>query len=262
MYLIPLLILIALVLFFYWKNHSAQRKERGTIPNKLSQLLQNHVGYYQKLSAEEKLLFEQRIAAFLGEVRIEGIGLEVEELDRVLVAASAIIPIFGFKEWKYRNLTNVILYPDTFNGEFQYEGTDRNILGMVGNGYLNGQMILSQSSLRKGFSNQSDENNTAIHEFVHLLDKSDGAVDGLPENLLQHRYILPWLRMIRQEIQRIKEGESDINPYAATAESEFLAVVAEYFFERPALLEAKHPDLYRMLTMIFHQNPEQPPAKQ
>ena len=141
MYLVPLLILLALVLFLYWKNRSVQRKEQGTNPNNFSQLLQNNVGYYQKLNAEEKLLFEQRTAAFLRDVRIEGVGTEVEELDRVLVAASAIIPIFGFKEWKYRNLTNVILYPDTFNGEFQYEGTDRNILGMVGNGYMNGQMI-------------------------------------------------------------------------------------------------------------------------
>jgi MtfA peptidase len=178
-------------------------------------------------------------------------------LDRVLVAASAIIPIFGFSEWKYRNLTNVILYPDTFNGEFQYEGADRNILGMVGSGYMNGQMILSQSSLRKGFANPSDKHNTAIHEFVHLLDKSDGAVDGLPENLLQHSYSLPWLRMMQQEIRRIKEGKSDIDPYGATSETEFLAVVAEYFFEQPTLLATKHPELFDMLTRIFHQNTQE-----
>jgi Mlc titration factor MtfA (ptsG expression regulator) len=50
----------------------------------------------------------------------------------VFIAASAVIPIFGFPEWRYQNLTNVILYPDTFDGEFQFEGGSRNILGMVG----------------------------------------------------------------------------------------------------------------------------------
>jgi Mlc titration factor MtfA (ptsG expression regulator) len=171
-----------------------------------------------------------------------------------MIASSAVIPIFGFKDWEYRNLTNVILYPDTFDGEFQFEGGSRNILGMVGSGYMNGQMILSRAALIKGFSKSAGKENTAIHEFVHLLDKSDGATDGVPENLLAHEYVLPWLKMIHQEIHKIEAGKSDINPYAITNEAEFFAVVAEYFFQKPTELKHKHPELYEILSTIFMQD--------
>ncbi|MBS7564236.1 zinc-dependent peptidase [Mucilaginibacter sp. Bleaf8] len=218
-------------------------------------LLQQHVGYYQKLTAPNQQRFESLVADFITNVRIEGVGLEVSDLDRVLVAASAVIPIFGYQEWRYTNLTNVILYPDTFNNDFQFEGDSRNIMGMVGSGYMNGQMLLSRAALHKGFSSQSGKQNTGIHEFVHLLDKSDGATDGVPEYLLAHEYAKPWLQMMHQEISRIERGHSDIDPYAATNEAEFLAVVAEYFFEKPEQLQQKHPELYAQLSRLFAQNP-------
>jgi Mlc titration factor MtfA (ptsG expression regulator) len=103
----------------------------------------------------------------------------------------------------------------------------------------------------KGSVIKTDKNNTAIHEFVHLLDKTDGATDGVPEILLQHQYVLPWVEMIRRNIDSILKNKSDINPYAATNQAEFFAVVSEYFFERPDLLQSKHPDLYTMLSGIF-----------
>ena len=106
----------------------------------------------------------------------------------------------------------MILYPDTFDKEFQFEGENRNILGIVGSGYMNGQMLLSRAALVKGVSRSSGKGNAAIHEFVHLLDKSDGATDGLQENLMAHEYAIPWLSMIHQEMHRIEQGKSDINP--------------------------------------------------
>jgi Mlc titration factor MtfA (ptsG expression regulator) len=223
----------------------------------LKQLLAEHVGYYQKLDAKKKVKFEGMIATFIQNIRIEGVGLEVTELDKVLIAASAVIPIFGYQEWKYTNLTNVILYPDAFNNDFQFEGEDgsRNMLGMVGSGYMNGQMLLSRAALVAGFSASSGKQNTGIHEFVHLLDKADGATDGVPEHLLGHDYATPWLKMMHQEINRIERGKSDIDPYAATNEAEFLAVASEYFFEKPEQLQNKHPELYAQLSVIFAQDP-------
>ncbi|GAB3935567.1 M90 family metallopeptidase [Mucilaginibacter myungsuensis] len=219
------------------------------------QLLQTHIEYYQNLSDEHKIRFEQQVEKFVENIRIEGIGTEITDTDRVLVASSAVIPIFGFPDWEYQNLTNVIVYPDTFNNDFQFEGGSRNIMGMVGTGYMNGQMLLSRQALVKGFSKNNGKENTAIHEFVHLLDKTDGATDGVPENLMAQQYVLPWLQMMHREMHRIKENRSDINPYALTNEAEFLAVVSEYFFEKPEQFQSKHPELYEQLSMIFKQDP-------
>lgn len=221
-------------------------------------ILSEKVDFYQKLDEERKVKFEELVVQFITYIRIEGVGTTITDLDRVLIASSAIIPVFGFPEWQYRNLTNVVLYPDTFDKDYQFEGESRNIMGMVGTGFMNGQMLLSRQALLKGFSSVSGTENAAIHEFVHLLDKSDGATDGIPENLLSHEYAVPWLKMMHQEMRRIEEGKSDINPYAITNEAEFLAVASEYFFEKPELFQHTHPDLYEMLSRMFNKDSESP----
>jgi Mlc titration factor MtfA (ptsG expression regulator) len=116
-------------------------------------------------------------------------------------------------------------------------------------------MILSQHELRQGFINKTGKSNTAIHEFVHLVDKTDGSVDGIPEVIMQQQYVVPWLQLMQREIKKILADQSDINPYGATNEAEFFAVVAEYFFERPDLLEKKNPALYQLLSTIFRRQP-------
>ncbi|CAM4260030.1 hypothetical protein SAMN06265348_108149 [Pedobacter westerhofensis] len=253
----PYLILIAafiIALYFIFRK-KGQSAEVSGLTETDKKLLSDHVSYYQKLAPDGRLKFEAMVTEFLGSVRIEGVGISIEPLDRLLVASSAIIPVFGFERWTYQNISSVLLYPDTFNKDFQFEGAERSILGMVGTGYMNGQMILSRSALQQGFSASAGKENTAIHEFVHLLDKSDGATDGIPENLMPHQYIIPWVKMIHQEIARIEQGKSDINPYAITNEAEFFAVVSEYFFEKPEQFKDKHPELYRMLADTFLQDP-------
>ncbi len=49
----------------------------------------------------------------------------------------------------------------------------------------------------------------------------------------------------------MKTHGSDIDMYGATNQVEFLAVISEYFFERPDLLKANHPELFEMLERIY-----------
>jgi Mlc titration factor MtfA (ptsG expression regulator) len=221
------------------------------VPVLLKKILEEQVPFFQRLTKNKQTEFEERAAHFLTQVKITGVKTLVEDTDRVLIAASAIIPIFNFAGWEYKNLHEVLLYPDSFNHEFEQQGGGRNILGMVGSGAMNQVMILSQFELRQCFLNETGKNNTAIHEFVHLVDKTDGEIDGVPEALLGREYIKPWLQLMQQKIKEICDDSSDINPYGATNEAEFFAVVSEYFFERPDLLKQKHPDLYNLLLKMF-----------
>ncbi|MET3978321.1 Mlc titration factor MtfA (ptsG expression regulator) [Mucilaginibacter sp. UYP25] len=253
------IIIVVVICYSLFQGRKRNGKLTQTIlTDAQKQLLTQHIDYYNKLSDTDKLYFEDRIEQFLDAIRIEGVGLEITDTDRIMIASSAVIPIFAFKDWTYRNLTNVLLYPDTFDKEFQFEGNGsegRNIMGMVGSGYMNGQMILSRSALIKGFSENNGKENTGIHEFVHLLDKSDGATDGIPEGFMLHEYVEPWVRMMHQEIHKIEEGRSDIDVYATTNEAEFFAVVSEYFFEKPEQFQTKHPELYDILSKTFGQDP-------
>ena len=214
-------------------------------------ILDNKVTFYRSLSKEEKSLFEFKVQEFLLNCRVTGIKVEVTLEDKLLVASSAIIPIFQFPKWRYSNIFEVLLYPQMFNEQFKTTGPGRNILGMVGTGYMEGKMILSKKALQLGFSNESDKKNTAVHEFIHLVDKADGQIDGIPELLLKNQYTIPWLDLIQKKIAEIYKNKSDINPYGATNKAEFFAVASEYFFERPKLLSKKHPELYRTLEKIF-----------
>jgi len=69
---------------------------------------------------------------------------------------------------------------------------------------------------------------------------------------LDKDYEVEWEEMINKEIDYILQRKSDINPYGATNKAEFFAVSSEYFFERPKLLADKHPELYELLAMVFH----------
>lgn len=59
-----------------------------------------------------------------------------------------------------------------------------------------------------------------------------------PGKLIEKRDVEPW------EIERINQGESDINPYALTGDAEFFAVVSA----------SNHSEIYRMLCQFFKQN--------
>jgi len=234
------------------------RSHEFIIPADLEDLLESHVAYYRELTSDRKKKFEERVRVFLSYIRIHGVNTKVENLDRVLVASSAIIPVFGFEDWRYFNLKDVLLYGDRFNAEdYAVTGDGRNTLGMVGDGPMQRMMILSKPALRQGFINETQKVNTGIHEFVHLLDKADGATDGIPEALLHRQYVIPWIKYMRDAMSRIKAGKSDIDPYGAVSQAEFFEVVSEYFFKRPDLLRINHPDLYGLLEKAFSQYPGQ-----
>lgn len=220
-------------------------------PRKAHRLMLKHIRFYKGLSREEQAEFRIRCKTFLETVPITPVpGVELKVLDRIYVAAAAIIPVFRFKDWVYKNLNEVLIYPGNFSKNFEGAGADANVMGMVGDGAMHRMMILSIGALRTGFE-QHGRSNTGIHEFVHLLDKADGAVDGIPELLLPEDLINPWLEYMHRAIDEIRAGHSDINPYAATSESEFLPVISEYYFQRPEFMKEKHPELWELLEVMY-----------
>ena len=232
---------------------STKKKPAQAFPEHWHALLLNHVDFYTKLSPVDQKRFQKRMMVFLSEVYLDSVDFELEDLDKVLIAASALIPVFSFPEWHYTNLSTVLVYPEAFNEDLGFSETDkkRHIEGIVGTGRFEKQMILSRKALHDGFHPNSHKTNTAVHEFVHLIDKLDGITDGVPEQLIAKPYIVPWLKLIHKEMEAINNNKSDIRNYGGTNEAEFLAVASEYFFEQPKLMKKKHPELYKMLKMCF-----------
>lgn len=223
-----------------------------------SDFLQQQVVFYRALSNEDKKLFEQRTILFLQTTRVEARSDssfdDVTDEDKLLVAASAIIPVWNFPQWHYFNLQSVILLPSSFNDDFECAQPNSNIQGMVGTGLMSGKMVLSRQALHTGFSNSQDKHNVGIHEFAHLIDMADGTTDGFPERLYDYQFSIPWLKLVQTKIQQINHSKSNIRDYAATNDAEFFAVASEYFFERPKMLNKKHPKLYQSLSDFYQQD--------
>ncbi len=248
-----------LIIIFYWRG---KQRANGKSRTKLFSeswrtLLKERVSFYDQLKNDDKQLFEDRISRFLTTKHIEPVDTEIDDTIRLMVASSAIIPTFAFPEYNYPNVRTILIYPNSFDEQFQtqrFDGHQEFITGMVGNRFMNGTVILSKPDLVKAFDGVTHNENVGIHEFVHLLDKEDGAIDGVPELLLQHRYVGAWLHEIKNEMARIRKGVSDINPYALTNNAEFLAVVSEYFFSNPQTFHSKHPELFKLLSSVYNTN--------
>jgi len=91
-----------------------------------------------------------------------------------------------------------------------------------------------------------------IHEFAHLVELEDveyGLPPEVPWPVVKH-----WVQYVARELAHPPENRSYIRDYAYKNESEFFAVLAEYFFKSPDLLKMKDPQLYGMLREMFHQD--------
>jgi MtfA peptidase len=239
----------------FWNFFRRKKQHLFELTDTDRSILLDKVKFYLQLDDQSRVKFETQVENFLNTTTITGIKTTVSQEDRILIGASAIIPIFAFDEWEYKNLNEVLVYPEHFDEHFTIGSKSKYILGMVGNGFMEGTMILSKKSLHHGFNNKTDKLNTAIHEFIHLMDKSDGRIDGLIQGYNENINVIPWIELMNLKINEIQKSKSDIRDYAALNSAEFLAVTGEYFFERPRLLKKKHPKLYALLSEFFEQNP-------
>ncbi|MGW8123868.1 zinc-dependent peptidase [Roseivirga echinicomitans] len=250
-------IIVVLLLAFKIEAVSRKKRKRTKLldtPLKWKAILAERIHFYRNLNAHQKAQFESDVQRFLADIPVTGVQTTVDLEDRLLVASSAIIPLFGFPAWNYKYLDEVLLYPGPFDLEYNIEGAKRNIMGMVGTGAMEGKMILSKPALHMGFDITNDKKNVGIHEFAHLFDKENGAVDGIPPGFEDKAYALPWLEFVKKKTDQILGDRSDIDGYGSTNRQEFFAVASEYFFERPHLLKAKHPKLYAALSKVFNQD--------
>jgi Mlc titration factor MtfA (ptsG expression regulator) len=263
-YLLAGATLVALVFGFYRYLTADTRRQRAALaapfPDSWRTLLATHVAFYNGLEAAEKTRFEQAMQLFLARTRLTGIQTEVDDLTRVLTAAAAVIPVFGFPGWEYPTLHEVLIVPDAWQLETrpdqEVQPLQGTLLGSVQGFQTSQYMRLSRAALVQGFADAEDRHNVGVHEFAHLVDEADGQIDGVPTAVLPPALRQPWAEVMQRELAAIRAGHSDIDPYAGTNEAEFFAVVNEYFFERPEKLQEHHPELFDLLSQALHQHPE------
>ena len=202
---------------------------------------------------------------FAREKRFEGRGgITIDDFVRAMIAIQAVLPILELGLPWYERWRTVIVLPDQFTANL----SDTDNAGVVhewqeelaGEAWQDGPVSLSWSDVEA--SGWGDGFNVIIHEAVHQLDMTDGAMNGRPE-LGGRIDTLRWRSVMSQafsEIRRLSARPHGKRPlpidrYAAESPAEFFAVTSEYFFERPGLLATSFPAVYDAFLAFYRWQP-------
>jgi len=212
------------------------------------QLLQAY-DHFERLDTAWRARFEDDLRLFLADKRVTGVGVEVDDELRLLVAASAVTLSLGWPDYEWDQLTEVLLYPDDFDRDYRFGGDER-----AGEAHPWGTVILSVPALLESFEVPDDAYHVGLHEFAHLLDVDQSHFDGIPVGLDETR-AREWVLLAEREMERLRSGRSAFDDYGAHDPVEFLAVAVEAFFEIPQVVRRRHRDLYAILSAYFGQDP-------
>lgn len=121
--IIPIIIIIIvsfLLLRWIRRKGSGWKLPKEPFPKEWRIILKRDISFYNSLADEEKNRFEYKVQEFLLNCRIKGIETSVDATDKLLVASSAVIPIFEFDGWRYLNIQEVLVYPSEFNEKMSW----------------------------------------------------------------------------------------------------------------------------------------------
>jgi len=248
---------------------AAARKQRKRLellsspfPPEWAEILKNNLPPYRNLPPQLQQQLHDYIRIFVGEKSFEGCGgLDLTDEIRVTIASQACLLLLNRKKDCYPKLYSVLVYPSTY-----VAGTRSNLTPQpsetsvrLGESWGHGAVVLAWDSVKHGAKNFRDGHNVTMHEFAHQLDQEDGRGDGAPILETRSAYSA-WSRVFSKEYELLrhrtgKDRKSVMARYGATNPAEFFAVVTETFFEKPAQLNKKHPDLYEEMQKFYKLNP-------
>jgi Mlc titration factor MtfA (ptsG expression regulator) len=231
-----------------------QRARRQAIlsapfPGHWKDFLETRSDHYRRLPVAYRAQFDQQAQMFLAEKRITGIETQVSDEMKLLVAASAVMLSVGWPGYTWDQLTEVLVYPDNFDRDYRFGGTD-----LAGQAHPWGIVILSAPALLRSFAETAGGYHLGVHEFAHLLDLAHNRFNGIPADLSDES-IRKWLTIMEQEEERLRRGDSELSPYGLSGPEELFAVAVEAFFQTPVALTRSHRELYAFLSSYFRQDP-------
>ncbi len=237
--------------------------KEGLIPAEdWDRLLEDHP-ILDGLSRAETEKLRMLSTVFLHEKTFEGAdGLVLTDFIRAVISLQACLPILELGIDWYEDWKTVVVVPDVFVEE-HFELDQAGVAheweeDKSGESWDLGPVVLSWKDVEA--SGWGDGYNVVIHEAAHRLDLSDGLVNGRPA-LHEEMDASRWRDVFSHAFTDIggragkRRKRPGIDPYAAENDAEFFAVASEYFFEMPRTLIKEYPDVYRLLTAFYKQDP-------
>lgn len=210
-------------------------------------ILKNQFSFFNKLSEKDKTFFEHRVASFIIDKDFIGRGVQITEEMRILVASTAVMLTFGFRDFYIGLIQKIVVYPEKF-----YSKTNNNYHKGEFNPKLK-TLVISWADFKTGYEKPKDNINLGIHEFVHAihlnsLNERDISSTIFTDTFEELTELLTKNQLLREELTQSHYFRN----YAFTNQFEFLAVTIETFIETPQDFKLQFPEVYYKIKQMLN----------
>ena len=248
---------------FNMKQRRRDKARAADFPAAWRDVLERGVPLFARVPADSRQALIDDTKVFLDEKTFEGCeGFVVDDAVRVVIASQACLLLLNRETDYYPSLDSILVYPKEYTAPVvEYDGqiVTEYEAERSGETWDQGSLILSwEDVLASGFDAHGAYN-VVLHEFAHQLDFENGALDGVPrlsgDGAHDH-----WQRVMSQSYKQLLAAAERglptvIDAYGCESPPEFFAVATEAFFEAPAILAQKSPELYALLKSYYNQDP-------
>ncbi len=264
-------------------------REKPRIPDDLWQSCLGRLPFIAQAPAPDLERLKALCETFLDRKTFTGAaGFELTDEIAVLIAAQACLPVLNLTLDLYNDMAGIIIYP----GSFIIPQSEMDEAGVVHEWHepVSGEAVDAGGAVILSLEDIEDIDapgyNVVIHEFAHKIDMRDGRPNGCPPFLAEYHQEIDarlWQRrfsdafrdftarvaaldaQLPEDFDADDSDDADLydelfselpfDPYAARNPAEFFAVASEAFFVLPQPLAEDYPEIYRLLSQYYRQDP-------
>jgi Mlc titration factor MtfA (ptsG expression regulator) len=233
-------------LFF---NHLYFRRKK--LDDSYKKILKSNFSFYKKLTHTEQKYFEHRLCYFLKNWEFIGKEVEVTDVMKVMIAATAVKLAFGLRDYKIESVNKVIIYPEAY-----YSTLNKTMhKGEFNISY--GALVFSWKDFISGYTIDNDNINLGVHECIHAIHFSFLKSIKYSTSAAIFLGAFHELTELIDSDNKLKEKlvtSKYFRAYAFENHFEFISVLAENFIETPADFRSQFPEVYAKVKAMLNFN--------
>ncbi len=231
--------------------HTYHGSELNFLNNQLEEILVKRFPFYNRLPADQQLIFIQRLRKFIACKTFKIHGENKFKEMPVLISAAAIQLTFGLRKFLLPHFKFIHIYPQEFLRV-------KPILCFL-EGNVSGHAInLSWKHFLDGYAIPNDGLNVGLHELAHALYyQTFEAAENIDSNFRNSYDSFNVNGNMAYDSEKTVEGGL-YSEYAVKNFQEFWAESVELFFEKPVEMSKYYPDLYDTMKSLLNQDPLAP----
>ena len=249
----------------WWRKRKRTRILAEPFPDEWLEAIERDVALWRAVpeASRPRLLDDARL--FIAERYWEPCGgIELTPSMCAVIAVQACVLTLGRSVDAFDHVRSILVYPTAYRAPDVWEDESGIVTEELddrdGEAWEWGSVVLSWQQVLVD-SRTLHGRNLVLHELAHqldLLDTIDRPTLGDPElRVERERWMDTFLAAHEAFCEQVDRGRrvKALDEYGAEDEAEFFAVATESFFERGAYLREHQPDLYRVLSEYYNQDP-------